>query len=106
MFNFTVTEDYNGVLELCVRAFENRKEVYVSYDSIYLVTLSGATVAMLDNAVVISCGENFLNKSMKSSEISKLKKEILDRIDQKTVEIAKKLKEIESSRIQQIKDFL
>lgn len=106
MFKTTLTEESKTVLEVCLKAYNNRKELYVNSDNIYIETESGGTVLILDNGVVASCGEIFLNKSLKSGEISKIKKEILDLIHLKTLEMAQKVKEIEQNKINQLKDCL
>lgn len=63
------TSEYPQILEVCLKAFENRKEIYVNLDNIYIETLSQGTVLILDNAIVASCGDIFLNKSLKSADI-------------------------------------
>lgn len=106
MFQTKLNEESKTVLEVCLKAYHNRKELYVNSDNIYIETVSGGTVLILDNAIVASCGEIFINKSLKSGEITKIKKEILDRVHNKTVEMSQKLKTIESQKINQLKDCL
>jgi len=106
MFKTKLTEESKTVLEVCIKAYQNRKEIYVNTDNIYIETQTGGTVLILDNAIVASCGEIFLNKSLKSAEISKIKKEILDLIHLKTLEMAQKMKIIEQNKINQLKDCL
>lgn len=106
MFQTKLNEESKTVLEVCLKAYHNRKELYVNADNIYIETTSGGTVLILDNAIVASCGEIFINKSLKSGEITKIKKEILDLIHLKTLEMAQKVKEIEQNKINQLKDCL
>lgn len=106
MFKTILTEESKTVLEVCLKAYHNRKEIYVNSDNIYIETVSGGTVLILDNAVVASCREVFLNKSLKSGEISKIKKEILDLIHLKTLEMAQKVKQIEQNKLNQLKECL
>lgn len=62
MFQTKLTEESKTVLEVCLKAYQNRKEIYVNSDNIYIETVSGGTVLILDNAVVASCGDIFLNQ--------------------------------------------
>lgn len=106
MFKLKETEEYKSILELVLKAFDNREEIYLNLSNVYIKTKSGGIVLILDNAIVISCGDTFLNKTLKSAEITRIKKEITNLVHTKTVELSNLVKEAEKQRINNLKECL